>query len=304
MNYRGILSVGCYGWCMRNSEVARIAVRVLAGAGPSVSRARARSTVEQLRRQSARAPKIIETMTRLTVPDVPVAVVDRESWAKAAVDSGEYIVGGAGALGPVESGMGAAVLAPRVLGQYDPFGASDAAGASGRLLLVAPNVLAYATRYALDRRDLSLWVCVHEMTHAAQHAAAPWIPGYIVSRVRYLMESKELGSHAGDEIAALMSLLEGHAQAVMNSIPVGLMPSRLRLLDTMKGKQTSGLAAHVGTLIGVDLKERQYRRGSAFVEAIVNEAGHEGLNRVWESPLNVPSLEELQAPTSWMQRVF
>ena len=47
--------------------------------------------------------------------------------------------------------------------------------ASPHLLLVAPNVLAVRRQMDLDMLDLPAWVCLHEMTHAVQLAAAPWL---------------------------------------------------------------------------------------------------------------------------------
>jgi len=184
--------------------------------------------------------------------------------------------------------------------------------AAGRLLLVAPNVRAFGAAYSLDRQDLALWICVHELTHAIQFAAAPWLTDYIHSRARALLELVEaperpftFDSGPGADLTALMSLLEGHAEFVMNEVPIARMPGKRHLIDAMKARREAGspIAAFLQRAIGLDLKSAQYRDGVAFVREVVRQAGHEGLNAVWTNPLFAPSLEEIAAPSAWIRRV-
>jgi hypothetical protein len=195
--------------------------------------------------------------------------------------------------------LGASVLAARVLGQYDPL--------AKRLLLVAPNAAAFAAKYSLDRRDLSLWISVHELTHAAQFAAAPWIVDYLVSRLRSLLEQDDVDLESGSaaEAMSMMSLLEGHAEHVMNAVPLSLMPSKRRLVSSMERRRAAKnpLKSVLSKAFGLDLKAAQYRRGSAFVGAVVDAVGHAGFNKVWENPLHAPTPEEIDAPSAWIQRV-
>jgi coenzyme F420 biosynthesis associated uncharacterized protein len=89
-----------------------------------------------------------------------------------------------------------ALLAGRVLGQFDPFSrpprtgaapAREASGAPGRLLLVAPNVYRLERELRLDGPDFRLWVALHEQTHALQFAAAPWLEGHLRERMGELL---------------------------------------------------------------------------------------------------------------------
>lgn len=59
--------------------------------------------------------------------------------------------------------------------------------ASPHLLLVAPNVLAVRRQMDLDMLDLPAWVCLHEMTHAVQLAAAPWLGPYLSDSMRMVI---------------------------------------------------------------------------------------------------------------------
>ena len=67
---------------------------------------------------------------------------------------------------------------------------TDAGGegvAPPHLLLVAPNVLAVRRQMDLDMLDLPAWVCLHEMTHAVQLAAAPWLGPYLSDSMRMVI---------------------------------------------------------------------------------------------------------------------
>ena len=148
-----------------------------------------------------------------------------------------------------------AYLGGRVLGQYDPFGGPDG---EGRLLLVAPNV--HAAQQALDvsSADFGLWVCLHEATHRLQFTAVPWLRSYFADEVSKLLsltgESrpsldrlpelfKTLKESKGDSLAvvellqgpeqravldkllALTTLLEGHADHVMDAVGPDVVPT-------------------------------------------------------------------------------
>ena len=147
-----------------------------------------------------------------------------------------------GSLGPLARGVSAAqigavlaALASRVLGQFDPFtaepsgalpgavpgavpGGETTLGAPaerGRLLLVAPNVLRMERELGADPRQFRLWVCLHEQTHAAQFATAPWLAEHVRDAARWLVESLSSdlsGRLAGS--AALRDLAEGVVRAL------------------------------------------------------------------------------------------
>ncbi len=207
------------------SAAAELAGRV-APPGPRATRGELADLVGGLRDAASDAVEHVLTTTRMTpaggVARVtggardgaavlgPVHVVDRARWAlantqvmaamtarveealedEAAPTSQAARLGGA-----LEVGGLLAVLAPRVLGQFDPYarlapgGSTDAAaGASpGRLLLVAPNVLQAERSMGVNPRDFRLWVCLHEQTHALQFAAAPWLAEHLRDRVGGLL---------------------------------------------------------------------------------------------------------------------
>jgi coenzyme F420 biosynthesis associated uncharacterized protein len=160
----------------------------------------------------------------------------------------------------VETGALLAFLSGKVLGQFDPFW-SDGNGAAGRLLLVAPNVVHVERELKVEPRDFRMWVCLHEETHRVQFTAVPWLrdhlraeiesfvgatevdPSVLVSRLREVVKSVIESAQGGedgpsvldlvqspaqkaviDRVTAVMSLLEGHADVVMDG--VGGRPER------------------------------------------------------------------------------
>ncbi|MFT3943693.1 MAG: zinc-dependent metalloprotease [Ancrocorticia sp.] len=310
---------------------------ILTGRIPQAQPQEARAVVAGLRAMARRAPNIVAAVSKMEAAPlsatVPVYILDREQWAAGTASSLEAVLGEellaaqagdsqggkfrvlagpSSALISVEVGAGLALMAKSVLGQYDPL-ADDGAQVPGRLVLVAPNILEFQRAFDLDQRDLALWVCVHELTHAAQFAQAPWLRDYIISRARAMVEDATgsdaalaLDSGPGGDISAIMSVLEGHAEFVMNAVPIGQLPSKRRLKTAMKARRdnSSPWKKWLQRLTGMDMKMNQYAAGETFVAEVVKDVGVEGLNQLWESPLNAPSIEEIASPLTWVHRVI
>src|SRR5699024_5016133 len=203
-------------------------------------------------------------------------------------------------------------MSTKVLGQYDL-----APGSTPRLLLVAPNILTVEQELGVDPTDFRLWVCLHEETHRAQFTAVPWLRDHIVDAARDLgtqlvPESEQLAQRVQEilsalpgvvrgetditqvlatpeqrerlaEVTAVMSLLEGHADVIMDDVGPSVIPSvatiRRRFQERRKG---SGSVDRVlRRLLGLDAKMAQYRDGAVFVRTVTDQVGREGFNRVW-----------------------
>ncbi|WP_236862646.1 zinc-dependent metalloprotease [Brevibacterium daeguense] len=231
----------------------------------------------------------------------------------------------------VELGGALALVGSRVLGQFDPF-----AGPAGTLYLVAPTVLEVETAIRARPRDFRLWVALHEQTHHVQFAAAPWLADHLRERIGALLEPMLDASGLDglqdtlrslpaalrnreslldavvapsqralvDEVGALMSLLEGHADFVMDAVGPRVIPTvrSIRRSFDVRRHEAAGLRSLVSTLLGVDEKLAQYRRGAEFVRAVVAERGHGGLAPVWHGAENLPTAAEIAAPRLWLDR--
>lgn len=110
-----------------------------------------------------------------------------------------------------------------------------------------------------------------------------------------------------DQLLVLGTLLEGHAEHVMDAVGPAVVPSvatiRRRFNERRQRKQPP-LQRVVRTLLGVDAKLSQYTRGKTFVDHVVNEVGMARFNTVWTGPETLPLPTEVDEPQRWIDRVL
>ncbi|MBM7168398.1 zinc-dependent metalloprotease [Streptomyces sp. G44] len=107
-------------------------------------------------------------------------------------------------------------------------------------------------------------------------------------------------------LTAVMSLLEGHADFVMDGVGPDVVPSVEEIREKFRERRARGasrLDQALRKLLGLDAKLRQYRDGERFVRAVVQEVGMDGFNRVWTSPNTLPTKAEIAKPADWVARV-
>jgi len=232
----------------------------------------------------------------------------------------------------VQMGSLLAWLSGKVLGQYEAF---QPEGQQGRLLLNAPTIVETERKLGVDPHDFRLWVALHEVTHRTQFTAVPWLHGHVRSEVGALLAATNLDDPEAllarvralrelprtslveafqtpeqkvvmDRVTAFMSLLEGHAEHVMDGVGPSVVPTvaHIRGRFEQRRKQHGGLVErYVRRLLGLDLKAKQYAEGSRFVAHVVGAVGMEAFNQVWDSPESLPSLAEIRDPAAWVARV-
>lgn len=215
-----------------------------------------------------------------------------------------------------------AFLGRRVLGQYDPqllgVEPTDSAG----LYLVESNVEEWGRKGDLPPADLRRWLILHEMTHAWQFAAHPWLRGHMEQSMRVLLLTVTQKTTPAARIAAFagvmpaqwrvmrqmqgtMSLIEGYSNLVMNELGAKLLPGFQELEEAYRQRSSNKgmLDQLVWKFTGLDLKLQQYRRGEAFARAVFDAHGIKVLNLAWSGPDQMPRLEELNNPDVWYRRV-
>lgn len=240
-----------------------------------------------------------------------------------------------------EAGLAVGYAARRVIGQYDVavFGPER----PGRLLFVGENMAATRRDLDADPELFMRWIALHECTHVIQLEQVDWLLPHLrklagevlenaaatieasalrdlgrrlVSDPREFMRTVMRGELARtlaspeqrarlDRIQATMTVVEGHAEHVMDSAAPQLGPGvrRLRRALERRRENRSWLGEVIGRLLGLDLKLRQYALGRAFCNEIVERAGPEALTALWRSPEGLPTLAELEDPPSWLARV-
>jgi coenzyme F420 biosynthesis associated uncharacterized protein len=213
-------------------------------------------------------------------------------------------------------------LGRRVLGQYDPQLLGAEPVAADGLYLVETNVEEWARKADLPGADLRRWLILHEMTHAWQFAAHPWLRTDMERSLGVLLESTTKKAPPAARIAAFagvlpaqwrvmrriqgtMSLVEGYSNLVMNELGAKLLPGFEQLETAYRARSSSKsvLELLVWKLSGLDLKLQQYARGEAFAKAVYDAHGMKVLNLAWQNADTMPRLNELSNPEAWYRRV-
>jgi coenzyme F420 biosynthesis associated uncharacterized protein len=117
----------------------------------------------------------------------------------------------------------------------------------------------------------------------------------------------EAQRNALDQLLVLGTLLEGHAEHVMDAVGPMVVPSVAtirRRFDERRHRKQPPLQRLLRALLGLDAKLSQYTRGKAFVDHVVGRVGMERFNTVWSGPETLPLPAEIEDPGRWIDRVL
>lgn len=240
-----------------------------------------------------------------------------------------------------ELGLLLGYLARRVLGQYDMALLGREPMDSGKLYYVEPNIANVERVLGLPADDFRMWLALHETTHAFEFEAHPWVRTYFNGLLGEYMEflkadaehlnrgvrgirvfvdrarNKEDGQASWLEaimtpeqralfqkMQALMCIIEGYSNHVMNAVGRDLLPNYERIARRFEARQRQKTVAEqmFARLTGLNLKMEQYRLGEIFVDTIARERGHDVARRVWEGPEMLPTMHEIREPSLWLAR--
>ncbi|MGV0744253.1 zinc-dependent metalloprotease [Mycolicibacterium sp. XJ870] len=259
-----------------------------------------------------------------------------------ATDNGEKPGFITGRVTGAQTGAVLAFISSGILGQYDPFGPDG-----GELLLVYPNVISAERQLRVSPADFRLWVCLHEVTHRVQFRANPWLADHmsqalavltadggedvaaVIGRLSQYVRSQRNGDppepnssgviglmravqaepqrRALDQLLVLGTLLEGHADHVMDAVGPAVVPSVntiRRRFDQRRQRKQPPVQRLVRALLGFDAKLSQYTRGKAFVDHVVSNVGMTRFNTVWSNAESLPLPSEIDEPQRWIDRVL
>lgn len=243
----------------------------------------------------------------------------------------------------VEVGFMLGYLARRVLGQYDlSLLGREPLESSGKLYFVQPNIVNVERGLQVPADQFRLWLALHETTHAFEFEAHPWLRdhmnamleeyfGFLTQDVEYLRRGIEAVRIFWDRartsggatnswielvmsaeqrelfarMQAMMSVVEGYSNHVMNAVGQELMPDYeiIRRRFERRQRHRSPAEQIFARLTGLDLKLEQYRLGESFIEAVCELRDHYFARRVWDNAESLPTLAELSAPADWVARI-
>ncbi|MCU1394746.1 MAG: hypothetical protein JWM34_3174 [Ilumatobacteraceae bacterium] len=233
-------------------------------------------------------------------------------------------------------------MSTRVLGQYDVLlGSAHGDAGDGAVYLVGPNMAGLERRFGFEPEQFRLWVTLHELTHRAQFTGVPWMrehflgmvhetlamadpdPSRMIAAIRDAMHDRDGAKQRLRDggivamvstpeqqalfgrIAGLMSLLEGHGDVVMDRAGGELVPDAPTFSRTLaeRRRRANPLARVVQRLVGLEGKLNQYAAGEQFIAAIELAGGEHAVDRCWETPDHLPSLDEVREPQRWLDRM-
>ena len=232
-------------------------------------------------------------------------------------------------------------LSARVLGQYDtgPLVTGKEPrkrpGEPGEIFFLDGNIASAAGRIGVPLAGLRLYIVLHETTHALQFEGHPWLRDHLgglvegftgpladrlgaIETVWRLAENLRTGGRsvelvmsrgqreAFEEMQSTMSVIEGYSDYVMHHVGRRLVPGYDQLKERMSRSRVHRppLETAIFRITGLDMKLEQYRMGEEFADVVARRVGMQGLNRVWEGPEYMPTLEEIRDPGLWMGRVL
>jgi putative hydrolase len=239
----------------------------------------------------------------------------------------------------VQAGSMVGYLGQHALGRYDlPLPTDD----NPSLAFVVPNLVAFEEAWSLDRKDLRFAVALHEVVHAAERSV-PWVRERLVRLAIEYVSAYEVDSPAFEQqfgevdpndpssfagiaehpeallgamqserqpeilarVQGLTMVLEGYADVVVERLGNHLLPDFARIHEALQRHHLERGEAErfIEQLLGLRLDREHYERGETFCRGVIERAGLEGLNRVWESERMLPTPNEIDAPGLWLARI-
>jgi coenzyme F420 biosynthesis associated uncharacterized protein len=233
-------------------------------------------------------------------------------------------------------------LARRVLGQYDLALLGKEPVAAGRLYFVEPNIAGVCAELGLNSDDFRLWIALHETTHAYEFEAYPWVRKHFndlleeyfsylsddlitfgsgLGGARSLLDRARANLSNGEnwiemvmspeqralfsKLQALMSIIEGYSNYIMNAVGERLLPTYSTIKERVeqRAERRSPIEKLFVKVTGLALKMEQYKLGETFINSVATRHGVQVANRVWEGPEMLPTMDELRNPEAWVERV-
>ncbi|MBC8363624.1 MAG: zinc-dependent metalloprotease [Actinobacteria bacterium] len=106
-------------------------------------------------------------------------------------------------------------------------------------------------------------------------------------------------------IEALVAVVIGYADHFMDEIGGRLITNYPMLTEALRRRrvQTDEADRFIERILGLNLTQDQVERGTTFVAGVVDRAGDDGLQRLWNDERHLPTPSEVDAPGLWLARI-
>ncbi len=245
-------------------------------------------------------------------------------------------------LGPALLGMQAGTMigfmAHRALGQFDTgIPAMD----HDRPYVIVPNLDDFAIDHGVDHRQVRLWGTLHEVAFH-RIMAVEWVRGRFVELITNFYDNVEIDTsdllgkltgmsdpmelqrmigegedptglihatadpHRLADVQAFTAFIEGYADRIVRIAGRDLLPNIDRIEEAYNRRRTEPdkTEQFLQQFAGLKLDRQLASDAAQFCDDVVERWGDASLDRVWEAPENMPTLDELTDPIGWNARVL
>jgi putative hydrolase len=231
-------------------------------------------------------------------------------------------------------------LSSEVLGRYDlPIPRQD----DGQLFFVASNIDKVAKDYDFNVRAFRTWLAVHSVAGHLVMTSIPWTTRYLRSLLIDVVDAIEIDTadlerrfvdlqargieglqegtaasealpianterhrKALDRLRAFVAIVDGYTTHAARAVMPQLERDGGRIDEGMGRYRASSSEGRqmLATILGISLDRSLESSGTTFCAAVVRLKDLASLNRLWDAPDNLPTIDEIKDPFVWMDRVL
>ncbi|MHB8513743.1 MAG: zinc-dependent metalloprotease [Actinomycetota bacterium] len=324
------------------AEDARIAEMWIAQAtpiapAPSVRPVRAMTPAQWAEFACSAYRELIDPIAQKVSASMPGSVdasmlppgIDPSMLTQAMTQMGPLLLG-------VQTGGVIGSAARNILGEHDLALPADD---QGSIAILVPNMDRFSSAYALDPREVALWVTLHESAHRAVFDSIPGVRSqFWAAYLDYIatlnidfsslfeklqglditnplaLESGEAGeglfgivdgtNQTPERLETLIAIIEALAHRIVEAAGAERLPASTRIAEAVARNEVEGGAGEtLRSFVGVSIQDEPRRLADRFTRSVLDSTGWDPLRTMWEDSDLLPARSELSDPEGWTRRI-
>jgi putative hydrolase len=213
-------------------------------------------------------------------------------------------------------------------------------GPEGVAALLPESLRTLGAGLDLPLDEVRLFVALREAAHHRLFGHVPWLRGHLLAAVRAYAEGIVVDTSRFEELArgidpndpeamqraigdgffeptsspaqetalarleTALALVEGWVDTVTAAAGAASLPSFAALQETMRRRRATGGPAErtFASLVGLELRPRRLREAATLWQTLGERRGMVARDAVWSHPDLLPSADDLDDPTAWVER--